>query len=559
MKLTFIGAAHEVTGSCTLLEACGKQVLIDCGMEQGKDLFENIEIPVSPDEIDAVCVTHAHIDHTGKLPFLVAHGYNGPIYSTEATHQLCDIMLRDSAHIQEFEAEWRNKKARESGAEEFVPLYTMVDAENTIKLFKPNTYGKEIKLFDGITIKFIDAGHLMGSSNILFTIKEDGVEKTVLFSGDLGNINKPLIRDPQDPPRADYVICESTYGDREHEESPDYVAQIAAVIQETFDRGGNVVIPSFAVGRTQELLYFIREIKDRGLIKNHDNFPVYVDSPLSVEATTIYSTVGSDYYDEEADELLKKGINPVTFDNLKVSVTADDSKAIIFDGTPKVIISASGMCDAGRIRHHLKNNLWRPECTILFVGYQSPGTVGAKLLDGAETIKLFGDEVEVAASIKRIEAFSSHADKSMLLDWLKIANPRQRLFINHGEDQVAESFCKLAGETINRPSYAPYSGDVWDLATDELAYKATVIPVIKKTAQGGIQAKLHKENKDADNKPGKKYYKITNSTGKSVTVYQELLSAGSDLMDLLKNSEGLSNKETEAFTREIKELIKRHK
>ena len=491
MKITFIGAAHEVTGSCSLLEACGKKILIDCGMEQGKDLFENIEIPVSPDEIDAICVTHAHIDHTGKLPFLVAHGYEGPIYLTEATRQLCDIMLRDSAHIQESEAESRNKR-RKPGEEEYVPLYTMMDVEKTLKLFETSSYGKTVNLFDGVSISFIDAGHLMGSASILFDINEDGNRETFLFSGDIGNINKPFIRDPQDPPQADYVMCESTYGDRVHEQSPDYPVIMAEIIQETLDRGGNVIIPSFAVGRTQELLYFIREIKNRNLVHGHDGFPVYVDSPLSVEATTIYSTVGSDYYDEEAASLLARGINPVAFDDLKVSVSTDDSKAINFDTTPKIIISSSGMCDAGRIKHHLKNNLSRSEATVLFVGYQSPGTIGARLLDGADTIKIFGEEIIVNASIKRIEAFSSHADKNMLLDWIKKAAPRKQLFINHGEDKVTEELAKISAGMLGSSAYAPYSGDVWNLAENKQEMKAEIIPVIKKSAQGG---KIEKKEK----------------------------------------------------------------
>lgn len=562
MKLTFIGATHEVTGSCSLLEACGKNILIDCGMEQGVDMFENIEIPVEPQSIDAICVTHAHIDHTGKLPFLVAHGFDGPIYSTEATHKLCDIMLRDSAHIQEQEAEWRNRKGKRAGAEEYVPLYTMDDAVKTINLFQGSGYGKKVKIADGITISFTDAGHLMGSSNILFEIEEDGVKKTLLFSGDLGNFNKPLIRDPQDPPQADYVVCESTYGDRIHEPSPDYVAQLTEIIQETLDRGGNVVIPSFAVGRTQELLYFIREIKNKGLIKNHADFPVVVDSPLAVEATNIYSSVGSEYYDEEADALLGKGINPVTFPDLKIAVSTDESKAINADLTPQIIISASGMCEAGRIRHHLKHNLWRPECTVLFVGYQSPGTVGAKLLEGAEMVKLFGEDIQVAAHIKRIEAFSSHADKNMLLDWVKKAAPAERLFINHGEDKVAEAFAELAGTTIDKPYYAPYSGDVWDLATNTQLTKADIVPVVKKTASAGLEAKLKDEYKDNGNgkeKTGKRYYKITNAKGKYVNVYQDLLTAGQNLWDLVKVSQGLSNKEMISFTNEMNALIEKHK
>lgn len=382
MKVTFIGATHEVTGSCTLIEVNGKRILVDCGMEQGIDIFENIEIPVAPSEIDAVVVTHAHIDHSGKLPFLVAQGYKGPIYSTEATRHLCGIMLMDSAHIQEFEAQWRNRKGRRAGDEDFVPLYTTEDAQNTMKLFSTSGYDKDVQIFDGVTIRYIDAGHLLGSSYVLFTLSEDGEERTILFSGDIGNHEKPLIRSPQAAPHADYVVCESTYGNRLHTENPDYIGELTAVIQRTLDRGGNLVIPAFAVGRTQELLYYIRIIKEKNLIRNHASFPVVVDSPLAVEATNIYSNEMQEYYNDEAIELLNKGINPVTFPDLSVSVSSDESKMINEDTTPKIIISASGMCEAGRIRHHLKHNLWRSECTILFVGYQSQGTVGAKLLEG---------------------------------------------------------------------------------------------------------------------------------------------------------------------------------
>ena len=329
MRITFIGAAHEVTGSCSLLEVCGKNIIVDCGMEQGIDLFENIEIPIAPSDIDAIVVTHAHIDHTGKLPFLVANGYSGPVYSTEATRQLCDIMLKDSAHIQEMEAQWRNRKGKRADeGGEHVPLYTMDDVLRTMPLFKTAGYGTDVELFDGIKIRYTDAGHLLGSASVLFTIQEDGVERTILFSGDLGNIEKPLIRSPQDPPHADYVVCESTYGDRTHPEAPDYVAQLTRIIQTTLDRGGNVVVPAFAVGRTQELLYYIRIIKEEGLVKGHDGFPVVVDSPLAVEATNIYSTEMYEYYDEEAIELLRAGINPVTFPDLKISVSTDESKAI---------------------------------------------------------------------------------------------------------------------------------------------------------------------------------------------------------------------------------------
>ena len=547
MRITFIGATHEVTGSCTLLEVNGKSILIDCGMEQGADIFENIEIPVAPGDIDAVVCTHAHIDHTGKVPFLVANGYSGPIYSTEATRELCSIMLMDSAHIQEFEAQWRNRKNKRAGRGEFVPLYTTEDVQNTMKLFRTSGYGTETEIFDGVTISYTDAGHLLGSSNVLFRLNENGTEKTLLFSGDIGNLDKPLIRSPQDPPHADYVVCESTYGDRLHPEKPDYIAELTEVIQRTLDRGGNLVIPAFAVGRTQELLYYIRIIKEEGLIRNHPDFPVYVDSPLAVEATNIYSTEMYEYYDDEAMDLIRAGINPVTFPDLKVSVSSDESKMINADTTPKIIISASGMCEAGRIRHHLKHNLWRPECTILFVGYQSQGTVGAHLLDGAEAVKLFGETIQVKAEITRIDSFSSHADEKHLLEWISKVNPAVQIFINHGEDEVTESFAMKAAKLTGRPAVAPYSGDVWDLADCSLVYKAPVVPVISKQAR------------TAPTESPSTGYKVTPSTAKAVSAYEDLKKNGSELIELINNSQGDSNKELRALTAEIAELLKKYR
>jgi metallo-beta-lactamase family protein len=558
MKVTFIGAAHEVTGSCTMLEVNGRHILVDCGMEQGVDLFENIEIPVSPSEIDAIVATHAHIDHTGKFPFLVAHGYKGPIYSTAATAHLCKIMLLDSAHIQEFEAQWRNRKGKRSGKEEFVPLYTTDDAMRTMELFSTAGYGQDIELFDGVKIRFSDAGHLLGSSSVLFTLKEDGEERTILFSGDIGNLNKPIIRNPQQPPHADYVVVESTYGDRLHSPSPDYIGELTEIIQKTLDRGGNVVIPSFAVGRTQELLYYIRIIKEQGLVKNHDGFKVIVDSPLAVEATNIYSSEMNEYYDEETVELINRGINPVLFPDLRVSVSSDESKAINDDPEPKVIISASGMCEAGRIRHHLKHNLWRPECTILFVGYQSRETVGAKLLEGAEIVKLFGEEIKVGAEIRKIDAFSSHADQKMLLNWVSDADPGTRLFVNHGEDKVTEFFADEASKFTGCQSTAPFSGEVWDLISDELVQKAVVVPVIRKQAQGGIEVisvdndgRLITGPLDGKNRQ----WKTTGSTAKAGSVYADLCRSGSRLMEVIRECQGRSNKQIKKLTKEINKLI----
>ncbi len=525
MKLTFLGAAHEVTGSCTLLEACGKHLLIDCGMEQGADIYENCDLPITPAEIDAVFLTHAHIDHSGKLPALVAAGYNGAIYSTEATHSLCNIMLKDSAHIQEFEAEWRNRKAKRSGAEPYVPPYTMADALKTIEQFETYPYGRSFSPFEGVTVHFIDAGHLLGSASICFEINEGGDKKTIVFSGDIGNVSRPLIRDPNPPRHADYVVIESTYGDRLHGERPDYVSQLTGILQRTFDRGGNVVIPSFAVGRTQELLYLIRTIKDMGLVKGHDGFPVYVDSPLAVEATNIYKGDLVGYYDSETVALLEKGINPIHFKELKLSVTADDSKLINEDDEPKVILSASGMCEAGRIRHHLKHNLWRKESTVLFVGYQSDGTIGRKLLDGASEVKIFNEDIEVRAEICNLDGISGHADKSMLLNWLCSLSPK-KVFVNHGEDTVCDSFAKSIAAEHGFEAAAPYSGDVYDLKTGMLVQKGAIIPANKKK----------QPTKRAD------------------AVYERLLSAGRRLMSVITRSRGGANKDLAKFADQINAL-----
>ncbi len=532
MKLTFLGAAHEVTGSCTLLTANGKNILIDCGMEQGADIYENCELPISPIDIDAILLTHAHIDHSGKIPAMVNKGYKGNIYSTEATYKLCEIMLRDSAHIQEFEAEWRNRKAKRSGGDEYIPLYTMADTENALKLFRYTSYKNEQEIFPGIKITFSDAGHLLGSSSIRITVTEDGVTKTLLFSGDLGNINRPLIRDPEMPPAADYVIIESTYGDRLHGERPNYIAQLTNVLQTTFDKGGNVVIPSFAIGRTQELLYLIRIIKEQGLIKGHDGFPVYVDSPLAVQATNIYSSGLTEYYDTETLELLDKGINPITFEGLRLSVTADDSKLINEDPSPKVILSASGMCEAGRIRHHLKHNLWKSASTILFVGYQSEGTVGRKLLDGATSVKLFGEEIAIHANIQTIDGISGHADKDMLINWLyHLEKVPERVFVNHGNDTVCDSFAETVENMLQLTATAPYSGDAFDLALNECIEKGAI----------------------------RKIEKANSARIRANDLYEKLLFAGKRLLKVIEGLKNSSNKEIARLTDQINSLCDKYK
>ena len=529
MNITFIGATHEVTGSCYYLEAAGKKFLVDCGMEQGPDYYENKDIPVPPGELDFVLLTHAHMDHSGNLPAIYAKGFKGPVYATEATCNLCDIMLRDSAHIQMFEAEWRNRKAKRQGKPEFVPAYTMEDALGVIRNFVGCPYETGIILGEGLRVKFIDAGHLLGSSSIEVNICEAGVEKTIVFSGDIGNKNQPLIKDPTYFRKADYVVMESTYGDRSHGERPDYVRLLADVIQETFDRGGNVVIPSFAVGRTQEMLYFIRQIKAEGLIHGHDNFKVFVDSPLANEATNIFGIHKYDCFDDEALELIRKGINPLSFPGLKISVTSEDSKAINFDDDCKVIISASGMCDAGRIKHHLKHNLWREDSTILFVGYQAVGTPGRALLEGTQEIKLFGEPGHVAAKICRMPGISGHADVNGLIDWIKAFEVKpQKVFVTHGEDTVTELFAARLRDEMNYDAYAPFSGTEFDLAEGEFLYEAEGVKIQKPAA-------LQKASKAAK-------------------VYEKLLALGYRLLSVIRKNEGCANKDLEKFSRDVQSL-----
>jgi Predicted exonuclease of the beta-lactamase fold involved in RNA processing len=535
MKLTFIGATHEVTGSCFLVEADTCKFLVDCGMKQGPNIYEDVEVPVNPGDIDFILLTHAHIDHSGNLPAIYAKGFRGNVYATEATCDLCDIMLRDSAHIQMFEAEWRNRKGKRAGKETFVPAYTMEDALGVLKNFVGCAYDQVIHLEQNVQIRFVDAGHLLGSSSIEVWITEerDGRLQTekVVFSGDIGNLDQPLIKDPTYVEDADYVVMESTYGERSHGERTDYVKALAEVIQRTFDAGGNVVIPSFAVGRTQEMLYFIRQIKEDGLVRGHDGFSVYVDSPLAVEATSIFGEHRLDCYDADARALVDRGLNPISFNGLKTSVTAEDSRAINWVETPKVIISASGMCDAGRIKHHLKHNLWRKESTILFVGYQAVGTLGRALVEGASTVKLFGEEIQVQARIQVLAGVSGHADQAGLLRWAG-AFKRQRpkkVFVVHGDDQVTESFAKLLETELGYEAMAPFSGTIYDLTADRCVYEAKGIPAPQKKAATAASQKVN-------------------------LVYARLLSMGQRLLAVIHKNEGGANKDLKKFANEIQKL-----
>lgn len=525
MRLIFIGADHEVTGSCHVLEVCGRYILVDCGMEQGTDDFETAELPMNIADIDYVLLTHAHIDHSGMLPLLYARGFRGDVIATPATVDLCDIMLKDSAHIQMTEAEWKNRKGQRAGKEPVVPIYDMNDAEGVLEHFVSCDYDKVMDLCEGVKVKFSDAGHLLGSASIEVWINEDGEERKIVFSGDIGNLNRPIIKDPSYINDADYVVMESTYGDRYHNADVDYVSELAGICQRTFDRGGNVVIPAFAVGRTQEMLYYFRKIKEEGLIKGH-SFEVYVDSPLAVEATQIFNENMAECFDEEAMDLVRNGINPLRFPGLTLSVTSNDSIAINSDNKPKVIISASGMCEAGRIRHHLKHNLWRKECTVVFVGYQANGTLGRILLEGASEVKLFGEPIEVMAEIVKLEGVSGHADKAGLIKWItSFDNRLKQVFVVHGEDEVSTGFAKCLCDEYGLNASAPYSGAEFDMISGRFVKEGERILKAKKPVQR-----------------------------KANDVFERLLAAGRRLLTVIKHNEGGANKDLAKFADQINSM-----
>ena len=529
MKITFVGADHEVTGSCHYLEVGDKHILVDYGMEQGINLYENVPLPVDAAMIDYVLLTHAHIDHSGLLPLLYAKGFRGQIYATEATADLCSIMLRDSAHIQMAEAEWRNRKAkRSSEVNEYVPLYNMEDADGAIRCLVPVKYGNKVTVCNELSIRFTDVGHLLGSAAIEAWLTEEGVTKKVVFSGDIGNTNQPLIRDFDTIEEADYVLCESTYGDRLHTKGRvDYSGELANIIRDTFAKGGNVVIPSFAVGRTQEILYYIRQIKERHLLDDLGDFPVYVDSPLAVEATGVFNKNVSECFSEDALSLVRRGINPLVFTGINLSITSDESKAINFDTEPKVIISASGMCEAGRIRHHLKHNLWREECTILFVGYQAVGTLGRSIVEGAKEVHLFGETIEVRAKITKLEGVSGHADKAGLTKWmLGFKNNPQMVFIVHGDDTVTDDFAAYLHDEHGFNTYAPFSGTSYDLIADEFIEETT-----------GVKIEGAKKK-----------------TRAASTVFERLVAAGQRLLAVISHNEGGANKDLAKFADQINSL-----
>ena len=469
MKITFLGAAHQVTGSKTLIEWMdNRYCLVDYGMEQGENDFVMADLPITASAVEYVFLTHAHIDHSGMLPLLYKQGFRGKIYATAETTNLCSIMLADSAHIQETDASNETKKNLRHSGKVVEPLYTMDDAAATMEFFRPCTYGEMIMVDEGLTVRFTDAGHLLGSAFLELFLEDSGESRTLVCSGDVGNPNQPIIQNPQAVSEADYVLIESTYGTRLHESTESPIPVLTELLRRTFSRGGSVIIPSFAVGRTQELLYFFREIKQQHLLPEFESFPVYVDSPLANEATAVFLQCDPVCLDQKTRDIMTSGQNPIWFDGLNTTVSSDESKALNADTTPKVIISSGGMCEGGRIRHHLKHNIWDSRNTILFAGYQANGTLGRIIFDGAESVKIFGEQIDVKAEIALLAGISGHADRDGLLQFLSGFERKPSLvFVNHGDDDSTTGFARTVTETFGIPAQAPYSGSEFDLLKGE--------------------------------------------------------------------------------------------
>ena len=510
MKITFLGATKTVTGSNILIEAAGKKFLVDCGMWQGKAEIEeqNAEnFEYSPQEIDFMLLTHAHIDHSGRIPKLYNEGFRNKIYAHKATCDLCALMLPDSGHIQEMESQWKNKKRKRKGEREIPPMYTAEEAAKSLEIFEPIQYDEIIEITPEIHVRFNDAGHMLGSSIIELWVKEDGKETKTVFTGDLGNNDLPLLDSPTMIESADYLIMESTYGSRVHLRNDEKAQLFLDIVSETLDNGGTVIIPSFAVGRTQEILYEIDKLKE---LKDDDEFrrkyktlmkaSVYVDSPLAISATEVFRENTNLFEQQVKDEILR-GDNPLEFKGLKFTRTADESKALNANPTPSIIISASGMCEVGRIKHHLKHNIWNPKSTILFVGYQAPGTLGYNIVNGAKTVKIFGEEIAVNARIEYIEGYSGHAAQDGLMNFIySFINKPKHIFLVHGEENAQDVLKEKIETEAGLPVIIPEFGETYDM-NEQVEMTHKIERKIKNTTRIEILERLEKlklEIKDMD-------------------------------------------------------------
>lgn len=455
MKIRFCGAAKTVTGSCFLVETGKRKFLVDCGMFQGSMYeFNRNPFPFNPKDIDFVILTHAHIDHSGRIPLLVKGGFKGNIYCTSATAELLNVMLRDSGHIQEMESKWKNKKRQRKGLEPIEPLYTVNDAEQSTQYINPVSYGQRITIDNNISFIMKDAGHLLGSSIVCLEITEDKKTKKLVFTGDLGNFNIPILRDYELIDEADYVVIESTYGNRYHE-MPGETNNLYDIIVNTISNGGNVILPTFAVGRTQEILYILNYYIDIEKRKRLKGIPIYLDSPLAREATKIFEK-HKECYDEDALNLMAHDIAPLWFDNLHIVENTEESQALN-EKSGVVIISSSGMCEAGRVKHHLKHNIWNKKSSVVFTGYQAEGTLGRRILDGEKRVSIFGEEMVVNANIYNVPGLSGHADLNGILNWISnIKNGvSKKIFIVHGEAEASENLKKEINNIIKVKTYIP--------------------------------------------------------------------------------------------------------
>ena len=487
LKVTFLGGAKTVTGSCFWLEDSDLSVLVDCGLFQGgseANELNKADLFFDPAALDALLLTHAHIDHSGLIPRLLREGFQGKIYATEASIQLCQIMLRDSAHIQEMEAEWINRKRSRAGEAHIEPLYTQADAEHALTLFEAVEYDQHFSLNDSVNVVFRNAGHILGSALIEFAFPVDGQTQTIVFTGDLGREDQPIICDPHSIEAAEYLVIESTYGNRFHSNGPEEKRrQLYEVLKEAIERKGKIIIPAFAVARTQDLLYELNHLIEE---KKIPQIPVYIDSPLAISATEIFAG-NPEYYDQKTKKLIARGDDPFEFPGLSIARTVDESKALNTSSEPAIIISASGMCEAGRIKHHLKHNLWKPETTVLFIGFQAKGTMGRRIMDGEKRVKIFGEDITVKAQIRSIEGFSSHADKNDLINWVgALSQTLKKIFIVHGEEEASMELAQALQEKYGVDTVVPERGQAFQITPDEV--RVDILP--KKISVEEVPEKL---------------------------------------------------------------------
>lgn len=453
MKIKFCGASSGVTGSCHLLTSGDHKILLDCGQFQGgkaQDALNYEPFPFDPAEIECVVLSHAHIDHCGRIPLLVKRGFKGKIFCTDATADLLDIMLKDSGYIHEKEAEWQNRKGERAGREMIEPLYTFQDAVDSLQFIEPVRYDQLFNINDHMKVVFNDAGHILGSAIVELWVEEEGKESKIVFSGDIGVEHRPILNDPTYIKKADFVIMESTYGGRLHPDNDRSIKDLIEIVINTIKRGGNVIIPSFAVGRTQELIFEFNKFYNEKSEYYNDikNVKVYIDSPMATNATEIFQK-NAQVFDEETKEYILSGDNPLDFINLEFTRTSEESRGLNMNTEPKIIISASGMCEAGRIRHHLKHNLWDKKNSIVFVGYQAEGTLGRALIDGEKTVTLFGEGISVNAEIHSLQGFSGHADQNGLFAWIShFKKPPKQLFLVHGEEESKQALAELIEEKL---------------------------------------------------------------------------------------------------------------